>query len=667
MKNVCAIFFAFVVASATPALVQAQNSSVPGQSATPARTQPQHSFVLGDSVFLLDNRPFQLISGEMHYSRIPREAWRQRMRMARAMGLNTIGTYVFWNIQEPEKGKFDFSGNNDIAAFVRTAQEEGLWVVLRPSPYVCAEWEFGGYPYWLQNETGLVVRSTEKKYLSEYRRYLLALGKQLAPLQVNHGGNILMIQVENEYGSYGSSKEYLETNRKIFLEAGFDGLLYTCDQAVDLPKGYLPGLLPAVNGVDRPEKIKQLVRKYNNGKGPYYVAEWYPAWFDWWGTVHHVVHPEKYAATLDSLLSAGISVNMYMFHGGTTRGFMNGANYNDKSPFEPQISSYDYDAPLDEAGNPTPKFMAFRSVIQKHLPPGEMLPDVPAAKPVVPIDEIRFTEATPIFNILSTPTVNRNLLTFEDLHQAYGFVLYRTMVDAGLTATAPAAAGPAIPTATPTAPTDGPTAAPTGKAKLVLKGLRDYALVFVDGKRASVLDRRHNDSSIEVEIPPGKVTLDILVENLGRINFGPYLLKNKKGITREILLNGRELKDWQMFSLPFNDINTVKRTSSTGRYTEAPVIRRGTFHLNAVGDAYLDMSKWGKGIVWVNGYNLGRYWNVGPQQTIYVPGEWLKPGNNEIVVLELIKPQQDVLRGIGRPVLSKLQDKEPVFESNQIR
>jgi beta-galactosidase len=584
--------------------------------------QQRHRFALGDSVFLLDNKPFQMISGEMHYSRIPREAWRQRMRMARAMGLNTIGTYVFWNVQEPEKGKFDFTGNNDIAAFVRTAREEGLWVVLRPSPYVCAEWEFGGYPYWLQNEKGLVVRSKERRYLEEYRRYLLALGKQLAPLQVNHGGNILMIQVENEYGSYGDDKEYLAINRSIFQEAGFDGLLYTCDPPNDMAKGCLPGLLPAVNGLDNPEKIKQLIRKYNNGKGPYYVAEWYPAWFDWWGAPHHVVPPEKYAAALDSLLSAGISVNMYMFHGGTTRAFMNGANYNSKSPFEPETSSYDYDAPLDEAGNPTAKFMAFREVIGRHLPPGETLPDVPPGKPVVPIDDIQFTQSTSIFSVLPPPKVSPEPLTFEDLSQAYGFVLYRTALTGG------------------------------ARGDLVVRGLRDYALVFVNGKRIGILDRRHGDSSINVEMPSGEVTLDILVENLGRINFGPYLLENKKGITQGVVFDNQELKNWRMYPLPFSDINAVKRTAGGSRYTEAPVIRRGIFYLTEAGDAYLDMSKWGKGVVWVNGYNLGRYWNIGPQQTLYVPGEWLKPGNNEIVVLELTKPQQDVLRGIDRPLLS---------------
>ncbi len=239
--------------------------------------QQKHDFSLADSVFLLDGKPFQMISGEIHYPRVPREAWRQRMKMAKAMGLNTIGTYVFWNLHEPQKGVYDFSGNNDIAAFVSIAKEEGLWVVLRPSPYVCAEWEFGGYPYWLQNEKGLIVRSTESKYTSAYTDYIKALAKQLAPLQINHGGNILMIQVENEYGSYGSDKEYLAMNKQIYHEAGFDGLLYTCDPAGDVKKGHLDGVFPAVNGIDKPSQVKKITRDNFNGKGPFYVAEWYPA------------------------------------------------------------------------------------------------------------------------------------------------------------------------------------------------------------------------------------------------------------------------------------------------------------------------------------------------------------------------------------------------------
>ena len=298
------------------------------------------------------------------------------MRMAKAMGINTIGTYVFWNLHEPEKGKFDFSGNNDIAAFVRTAKEEGLWVILRPSPYVCAEWEFGGYPYWLQNIGGLVVRSKEQQYLSEYESYINRVGKELSPLLVTNGGNILLIQVENEYGAYSNDKEYLEINRKMFVKAGFNCLLSTCDQSKDIENGILSGLLPTVNGADNPDKVKSIINKINNNRGPYFISEWYPAWFDWWGEPHHTVSPEKYAQQLDAILSAGISINMYMFHGGTTRGFMNGANCYDTSYYQPQVSSYDYDAPLDEAGNATEKFMVFRNVIEHHLAMGQHPPIV---------------------------------------------------------------------------------------------------------------------------------------------------------------------------------------------------------------------------------------------------------------------------------------------------
>ncbi|MDQ2751663.1 MAG: beta-galactosidase [Bacteroidota bacterium] len=587
--------------------------------------EDKHTFSLGDSTFLLDGKPFQMISGEMHYPRVPREAWRQRMKMAKAMGLNTIGTYVFWNLQEPEQGKFDFTGNNDIAAFVKTAQEEGLWVILRPSPYVCAEWEFGGYPYWLQNEDGLVVRSKEAKYIKEYHDYIMAVGKQLAPLQINHGGNILMVQIENEYGSYGSDKDYLDINRKLFQEAGFDGLLYTCDPPNDVAKGHLPGLLPAVNGIDKPQKVKQIVRNNHDGKGPYYIAEWYPAWFDWWGTAHHTVPADNYAPALDSVLAFGISINMYMFHGGTTRGFMNGANYNDRNLYEPQISSYDYDAPLDEAGNATPKFMRFRDVIQKHLPEGKTLPDVPSAKPSISVPDIVFTQAESLFDILPKPKTNATPLTFEDLNQAFGYVLYRTAVEGGFSGT------------------------------LKITDLRDYALLFINGKRVGILDRRLNQDSLSITLPKGKNTLDILVENLGRINYGPYLLKNKKGITKGVTFNNKELKDWQMFSLPFDDIGSVLFTKNHLPASNVPVIRKGAFDLKMVGDTYLDMSQWGKGCVWINGHHLGRYWKVGPQQTLYVPVEWLNKGSNEIEVLELIKPEQTSLRSLDKPILNQLQ------------
>lgn len=588
--------------------------------------QAKRAFTYSDEHFLLDGKPFQMISGEIHYPRVPREAWRQRMKMAKAMGLNTIGTYVFWNVHEPQKGVYDFAGNHDIAAFVKMAQEEGLWVILRPSPYVCAEWEFGGYPYWLQNEKGLRVRSTEPKYLEVYKNYIHQVGKQLAPYLITHGGNILLVQIENEYGSYGADKEYLKINQKLFVDAGFDCLLYTCDPAKDVAKGYLPGFLPAVNGLDKPEQVKALVRKYHNGKGPFYVAEWYPAWFDWWGVKHHTVPAENYSGKLDTLLAAGISINMYMFHGGTTRGFMNGANCYDTGFYEPQISSYDYDAPLDEAGNATHKFMLFRNVIQKNLPAGQVLPDVPAAKPTITLPEISLQQAADIFSVLPKPRNAQQPLTFEALNQAYGFVLYRTR-QAG-----------------------------NKKGILSIKELRDYGIVFINGKRAGVLDRRLKQDSLFVNLPAGTVTIDILVENMGRINFGPNLLKNEKGITSRVTLNGQELSGWQMYSLPFDNINktVINKAKAPG---EAPVLKKAVFELSKTGDTYLDMRQWGKGCVWINGHHLGRYWSIGPQQTLYVPAEWLKKGRNEVVVFELLATEQNTLRSLDKPVLDVLTSK----------
>lgn len=585
----------------------------------------QHTFTLGDSVFLLDGKPFQMISGEMHYPRVPREAWRQRMKMAKAMGLNTIGTYVFWNLHEPQKGVYDFSGNNDIAAFVKAAQEEGLWVVLRPSPYVCAEWEFGGYPYWLQNEKGLVLRSKDSVYTRLYKNYLAALAKQLAPLQINHGGNILMIQIENEYGSYGNDKEYLALNKKIFNEVGFDCLLYTCDPASDVKNGHLPGLLPAVNGIDDTARVKKIVKDNFNGKGPFYIAEWYPAWFDWWGSPHHTVPAKEYVNKLDAILAAGISINMYMFHGGTTRGFMNGANLKDTTPYEPQISSYDYDAPLDEAGNATEKFKQFRSIIQKYLPQNVVLPNVPEKKKTITIDNISFNQSNSLFNILPSPINNKIPLTFEDLKQAYGYVLYST----------------ALPS--------------HQSGVLKFNGLNDYAIVMIDKKVIGVLDRRLNQDSIIISSSTKNEKLDILVENLGRIDFGSHLLQNKKGITGNVELNGKQIFNWKMYKLPFDNMQQTLQNKQQGFMKDIPVIKKGNFTINEVADTYLDMSNWGKGLIFVNGHNLGRYWNIGPQQTIYLPGEWLKKGVNEIEVFEMLKPAQTKLKGIEKPVLNLLQ------------
>lgn len=579
-----------------------------------------HTFALGDSVFLLDGKPLQMISGEMHCTRIPREYWRQRMRMAKAMGLNTIGTYVFWNAMEPEPGKYDFSGNNDIAAFIQTAKEEGLWVILRPSPYACAEWEFGGYPYWLLKNRNLKVRSKDPDFLAAYKDYVMQLGKQLSALLVNHGGNILMVQVENEYGSYGSDKEYLAINRQIFKEAGFNGVLFTCDGPSQLPAGYMPGYLPAVNGLDKPAEVKALINKYHDGKGPYYIAEWYPGWFDSWGTHHQHSNADEDARTLDTILSAGISINMYMFHGGTTRGFMNGANMSKHDPYSPQTTSYDYDAPLDESGNPTPKFFKFRDVIQKHLPLGVTLPPVPAKSATIAINDIALTQAGNLFANLPKPVVADKPICFEDLDQAYGYVLYRTTLKKAMSGV------------------------------LKIKEMRDYATIYVNGQRVAILDRRLKQDSVQIDVKANTV-LDILVENNGRINYGPYLTDNRQGITESVKLNGEELLGWKMYKFPFHSVNGLKYSANSRTQGAVPSVFKGSFTLKAIGDTYLDMSSFGKGVVFLNGINLGKYWHIGPQQTLYIPKDWLRKGNNEIEVFDELNGDHKSISALDHPVL----------------
>ncbi|GAA4330090.1 beta-galactosidase [Mucilaginibacter gynuensis] len=599
-----------------------------GRSRSYARVREEsvrHTFALGDSTFLLDDEPMQMISGEMHYTRIPHQEWRERMRMAKAMGLNTIGTYVFWNAHEPVQGQYDFTGENNIAEFVRTAKEEGLFVVLRPSPYVCAEWEFGGYPWWLLKDKNMKVRSQDPNFIAAYRNYILQLGKQLSPLLVTHGGNILMVQIENEYGSYSDDKEYLDLNRKIFLEAGFDGLLFTCDGAEQMPKGYLPGFLPAVNGLDNPKEVKELINKYHNGKGPYYVAEWYPGWFDVWGTGHHKSNADADAKKLDEILSAGISINMYMFHGGTTRDFMNGANMNTKDPYAPQTSSYDYDAPLDEAGNPTPKYYKFREVIAKHLPPGTHLPPVPEKhKMTMALELIKLTTVARLFDNLPQPVTNDRPMGFEDLNQGYGFVLYRTTMHS------------------------------VNKALLQLTQLRDYATVYVNGSQAGIMDRRLKQDTLTLNNVPENATLDILVENNGRINYGPFLTDNRHGITEKVTLNNTELIGWKMYRLPFDNLTRLRYVPNSNAEQVQPAFYKGRFSLRITGDTYFDMTGFGKGFVFLNGHNLGKYWGIGPQQTIYVPAAWLKRGLNEVAVFDELNTNHTGLSTLDHPVLDNV-------------
>lgn len=589
--------------------------------------QPQrHSFRIADGEFLLDEKPVMFFSGEIHPSRIPSEYWQDRLRMVRAIGMNAISIYMFWNVHEPYPGVYHFEGDADIARFIRLAQKEGLWVMLRPSPYVCAEWEFGGYPWWLLKEKDLKVRSKDPRFMEAYRNYVMELGKHLAPLQIQNGGPIIMVQIENEYGFYGNDKEYLAMNRDIFREAGFSCELFTCDPPYTIDAGHLPGIYAAVNGGLKPFDVIETQNRIN-GAGPYFVSEWYPAWFDVWGKKHHTSPVEKFAGYLDSIFYHGISLNMYMAHGGSNFGFMNGANYDTYMPYQSQTQSYDYDAPINEAGNATPKFYAYRELVKKYAPQGYQIPEVPEPKPAMAIAPFLLNEFSFIEKQKPQIIKSEKPLSFEDIDQGYGYVLYETRL-------------------------------PVGEGWLKVKQLRDYGIVLLDGQRLGVLDRRKELDSIYIRVPEGGATLSLFIENLGRINFGSFLTDNRKGITEAVYFNGNEVLNWEIFGYPFKNIGdfTFSKAKEADENPQWPVLRKGEFHLKQVADTYLDMRDFGKGSVWVNGRHLGRYWQVGPQQTLYVPAPWLKKGKNEIVVFEMLKTWQNQLQALEQPILDQLNE-----------
>lgn len=615
------------------ALVFALGSPAASQSNGKHGGQPggSHTFQIAKGAFLLDGKPLQIISGELHYARIPRQYWRHRLKMAKAMGLNTIATYVFWNYHEVRPGVFDFhTGNRDLAEFIHIAQQEGLWVILRPGPYVCAEWDFGGFPSYLLKSPAATVRGNDPRYLKSADRYVKAMAKEVRPLLVTHGGPILMVQVENEYGSFGSDSAYKETARRMLTDAGIDVPLFTADGDWLLAKGGVPGVFAAANGEMNYETLTKRVDAFNKGAGPYMVAELYPGWLTHWGDPFPVTPTDSFLPEYDSLLVHGVSINLYMFHGGTNFGFTSGANYTKQVPIQPSMTSYDYDAPLSEAGWPTPKYYALRDVIRRHV--SYAIPDVPDSLPVIAIPSVRLSAQEDLFGIVARikPVTSTEPLSFEDIDQSDGYVLYRHRFDVAT------------------------------RGLLEVPGLRDYGQVYVNGRRVATLDRRTKVFSANVDIPAGG-RLDILVENMGRINYGAELVNNRKGIIEPVVLAGTKVSRWAMYRLPFTKAPVLHgtgsaATTSSGRGRGIPIIYRGSFALEQTGDTFLDMRGWSRGIVFVNGINLGRYWNVGPQQTLYLPGAWLHQGRNDIVVFDLdgSSGTPTSIAGLKRPILDQL-------------
>ncbi len=589
------------------------NVAVPGDSGTP------QTFAVKDGHFELNGKPIQIISGEMHYPRIPRAYWRERFRMAKAMGLNAVTTYVFWNAHEAQPGAFDFSGNNDVAEFIREAQQEGLYVILRPGPYVCAEWEFGGYPAWLLKDHATVVRSSDPKFMEPTARWIKRLGEELAPLQIGNGGPILLVQVENEYGAFGKDHAYMEKVRGMLVDAGFTkSVLYTADGPDEIPGGSLPDLPVGLNfgGGESGKAISKFaaMKKYRTS-GPYFNSEYWVGWFDHWGSNHAHTNAANEAANLDWMLKQGYSVSLYMFHGGTSFGWMNGANSNGKN-YEPDVTSYDYDSPLDESGRTTAKYAAFRELIAKDT--GATLPAVPVVPPAMKIAEFKLEETVPLWKVLPEPTRSEQVQSMEDLGQAYGYILYRTHLKNAV------------------------------KGKLVIDGLHDYAQVYLDGKLIGALDRRLDQKQVPLNVLKAGAQLDILVENTGRINYNIVFRKERKGIVGGVSLAGKRVSGWEIYPLPMEQ--TAKLAFSRGE-CEGPCFYRATFQVDAIADTFLDTSAFGKGEVWLNGQALGRVWNIGPQKTLYVPGPWLRQGENEVVVFDLNGGAVRTLTGRDEPIL----------------
>ncbi|MBN2594762.1 MAG: beta-galactosidase [Sedimentisphaerales bacterium] len=600
--------------------------SVPVAPAPNPQGQPQPKFGFEGRNFVFDGKPAVIISGSVHYPRIPRAYWRDRMKKARAMGLNTISTYVFWNAHEKTPGEFDFSGNLDVAQFCRVAQEEGLWVIVRPSPYVCSEWDFGGLPPWLLKDPNMEVRTSDPKFTEATGRYLKEVGKQLAPLQASKGGPIIMVQVENEYAVFGEDRKYYETIKDQTAAAFSDVVLIRCDWPRDdtIKGGHLDGVLSTMNFGDNPQwAFEQFDRFYPDL--PRMSGEFWTGWFDHWGAPHHTTSGAEKAKLIDWMLENGISFNLYMFVGGTNWGFTAGANWSGK--YSCDTTSYDYSANLHEAGNPAEKFYEFRDVILKHLPEGTKLPELPEPIGRIEIPEIKMTQMASFMQLQTKPCKVETPTYMEALDQAQGLMLYRTHIK-----------GPKSGT-------------------LEFATVKDRAFVMLDGKRVGTLDRRlDNQRRLRVDIGDGVVMLDVLVENMGHLNFSRNLITDRKGIAGEVKLNNEVLSGlpaaagWEMYSFELDDLSGLTFEAVESPQDEMPYFYKATFNIDKTGDTFLDMRGWGKGMVWVNGYNLGRYWQIGPQQTLYMPGCWLKKGVNEIIVLDIEPRGHYTVKGLTEPV-----------------
>ena len=571
--------------------------------------------------FYLDGEPVRIISGAVHYFRIVPQYWRDRLEKLKSMGCNTVETYIPWNMHEQEKGQFRFEGILDIERFIRLAQKLGLYVILRPSPYICAEWEFGGLPAWLLREDGMRLRVSYGPFLRHVEEYYKVLLPKLTPWQCTKGGPVILMQVENEYGYYANDRGYLEEIRKLMRRGGVEVPLVTSDGPFpeSLNGGKLPGALPTGNFGSRTEERFGTLRQYTEG-GPLMCTEFWVGWFDHWGNGGHMRgNLEESVKDLDKMLELG-HVNIYMFEGGTNFGFMNGSNYSDR--LTPDTASYDYDAPLTEDGQVTEKYRRYRDVIAKYRAVPEAAPSMDIRRKaygVLPVRER--TGLFPALEDLSAPVPSPHPQSMERLGQSYGYILYRTTLDTE-----------------------------ERLDKLRLWKANDRAQIFVSGKHAVTLYDRELLEAKELGLPIEKgASLDILVENMGRVNYGPRLEDQRKGIDGGVTVNGHWHSHWLHYPLPLDNLD---RLDFTKEYREGlPGFYRFVFQVEEPGDTFLDFSGWGKGCAFLNGFHLGRFWELGPQRRLYIPAPLLKAGGNELILFETEGKTGDAVCLCGEPDL----------------
>ena len=635
---------------------------------TTMKAQKTGTFTVGDKTFLLNGKPFVVKAAEVHYPRIPRPYWEHRIKMCKALGMNAVCIYIFWNIHEQQEGQFNFTGNNDVAEFCRLAQKNGMYVIVRPGPYVCAEWEMGGLPWWLLKKKDIRLRERDPYFMERVKIFEQKVGEQLAPLTIQRGGPIIMVQVENEYGSYGEDKPYVSEIRDCLRGIyGKELALFQCDWSSNFEKNGLDDLTWTMNfgtGANIDQQFRRLGELRPNA--PKMCSEFWSGWFDKWGARHETRPAKDMVEGMDEMLSKGISFSLYMTHGGTSFGHWAGAN----SPgFAPDVTSYDYDAPINEYGHATPKFWELRKMMEKYSlspdpsPKGKgkkvALPAVPKAPmPIITVPKFELTEFAPLVygcGGLET-TENVNDLTFEYANMGWGSMFYSV-------------------------------ALPEISAQSVLSfDAHDYAQVFINDQFIGKIDRVKNEKSITLPAVRKGDRLVILVEAMGRINFG-RAIKDFKGIPGDVKLEtsagGHDLsytlKGWERWGIPDDykvAVNAldgyagkradeyhpgfqqeIKAWGKRGYY-------RGYFNLKKVGDTFLNFETWGKGQVYVNGHAMGRIWSIGPQQTLYVPGCWLKKGKNEVIVLDVVGPKEKVVWGQAEPELNKLQIEKTAKHNN---